>query len=46
MERDALISHGGSALLKERMCEASDAYNLPICGTCGNIAITDHINKI
>jgi DNA-directed RNA polymerase beta subunit len=46
MERDALISHGGSALLKERMCEASDAYNLPICGTCGNIAITDHINKV
>lgn len=46
MERDALISHGSSALLRERLCDESDAYNLPICGTCGNIAITDHINGV
>jgi DNA-directed RNA polymerase II subunit RPB2 len=39
MERDALISHGSSALLRERLMEVSDKYELPICSTCGNIAI-------
>jgi DNA-directed RNA polymerase beta subunit len=46
MERDALISHGSSALLRERLMDVSDAYTLPICSTCGTIAITDHRNKI
>jgi DNA-directed RNA polymerase beta subunit len=41
MERDALISHGASALLRERLCDVSDAYNLPVC-KCGVIAITNH----
>lgn len=42
MERDALISHGASALLRERLCDVSDAFNLPICKKCGTIAITNH----
>lgn len=42
MERDALISHGASALLRERLCDVSDAFNLPICKNCGTIAITNH----
>lgn len=42
MERDALISHGASALLRERLCDVSDAFNLPICKRCGTIAITNH----
>jgi DNA-directed RNA polymerase beta subunit len=46
MERDALISHGGSALLRERLCDVSDAYTLPICSVCGVIAITDHVNNV
>lgn len=46
MERDALISHGSSALLRERLMDVSDGYTLPICSTCGTIAITDHRNKI
>lgn len=46
MERDALISHGSSALLRERLMDVSDAYTLPICSTCGTIAVTDHRNKI
>lgn len=45
MERDALISHGSSGLLRERLCEVSDAYNLPVC-KCGVIAITNHAEGI
>lgn len=45
MERDALISHGSSALLRERLMDVSDAYTLPICIPCGTIAITDHTIK-
>jgi DNA-directed RNA polymerase beta subunit len=40
MERDALISHGSSALLRERLMGVSDQYDLPICSNCGTIAIT------
>jgi len=40
MERSALISHGASGLLVERMAKASDQFSLPICARCGNIAIT------
>lgn len=46
MERDALISHGSSSLLRERMCDESDAFNLPICAPCGTIAITNHITGV
>lgn len=38
MERDALIAHGGSKFLKERMMETSDAYSVWICGKCGLFA--------
>jgi DNA-directed RNA polymerase II subunit RPB2 len=45
MERDALVSHGSSALLRERLCDVSDVYNLPVC-QCGVIAITNHEEKL
>ena len=45
MERDALISHGSSALLRERLMDCSDIYTLPICATCGNIAITKNLEN-
>lgn len=41
MERDAIISHGASAFLRERLCLVSDAYETVYCSTCGQIAITD-----
>lgn len=46
MERDSLISHGASALLRERLNDVSDAYKAVYCRTCGTIAITDVDNKV
>lgn len=45
MERDSLISHGASALLRERLCDVSDAYRAVYCQTCGTIAISDNETK-
>lgn len=41
MERDAIISHGASAFLQERLCGVSDAYQAVYCRTCGHIAIAN-----
>jgi DNA-directed RNA polymerase II subunit RPB2 len=41
MERDAIISHGASAFLRERLCLVSDAYDAIYCATCGNAAIAN-----
>lgn len=41
MERDALISHGASAFLRERLCLASDVYDTVMCRTCGTIAVAN-----
>lgn len=37
MERDALIAHGVSFILKERLMLSSDCSNGFICGNCGNL---------
>ena len=38
MERDCLVGHGASMLLRDRMLDNSDAYIMYVCNLCGNIA--------
>jgi DNA-directed RNA polymerase beta subunit len=35
MERDAIVGHGASAFLKERMLDVSDNYRVFVCRKCG-----------
>lgn len=39
MERDCLIAHGVSGLIRDRLLENSDLYSVCICKKCGLIAI-------
>lgn len=41
MERDAVISHGCSSFLMERLMLVSDGYPTVFCGTCGCFAVVD-----
>ena len=43
MEKDCLVAHGASLLLKERF--DSDKTNIPICGDCGMVAVNDSYRK-
>jgi len=38
MERDAMISHGASRFTKGRLYDASDAFHVNVCKSCGMIA--------
>lgn len=41
MERDALLSHGATAILLERMMKVSDEFETVICVTCGNFVVAN-----
>jgi len=38
MERDAMVSHGASRFVKDRLYNASDAYSMNVCAKCGLVA--------
>ena len=39
MERDAIIGHGCSSVLRDRLFINSDKYSLPVCTKCGLFGI-------
>ncbi|MGA0395489.1 MAG: DNA-directed RNA polymerase subunit B, partial [Rhodospirillales bacterium] len=41
MERDAIISHGASAFMQDRLFYQSDAYRILVCQHCGVMATGD-----
>jgi len=39
MERDALLSHGSTQFILDRLFHCSDPYSIPVCDRCGLIGV-------
>jgi DNA-directed RNA polymerase II subunit RPB2 len=46
MERDVLIAHGVSLMLKERLLEMSDNFEVHVCKGCGMLGIANFARNI
>jgi DNA-directed RNA polymerase subunit B len=46
MERDCLIGHGASMVIKDRLLDESDLTTKYICNTCGHIALVDRHGRL
>jgi len=46
MERDAIVAHGASAFVKERMLDTSDNYRVFVCRECGIFATANPEKKL
>ncbi|WP_336035200.1 DNA-directed RNA polymerase subunit B [Halobacterium yunchengense] len=42
MERDTVIGHGASMVLKERLLDSSDREEIHVCGNCGMTAVENY----
>lgn len=46
MERDCLIAHGASMVIKDRLLDESDITVKYICNSCGHIAVLDRHGRL
>lgn len=45
MESDTYLGHGGSAGLKERLCNVSDKYKMAVCQTCSTPSVFNAVDS-